>query len=76
MTLTKSHKSHSRACEIVLDKLVQLDKNTEGLNGYIYTIRLQVYFKTEKKTHMFRLDVANHVVRAVQGITESILVGS
>lgn len=25
---------------------------------------------------MFRLDVAHHVVRTVQGVTESILVGS
>ncbi len=29
-----------------------------------------------KYTYMFRLDVANHVVGTVQGVTESVLVGS
>lgn len=31
--------------------------------------------KTLKMTHMFRVNVANHIIRTVQGVTESILIG-
>lgn len=32
--------------------------------------------KTLKPTHVFRVNVANHMIRTVQGVTESVLIGS
>lgn len=37
---------------------------------------VQALNKTLGMTYMFRLNVANHMVRTVQGVTESILISS
>lgn len=75
VTLTKSDKSHSCACEIILDKLVQLKKNTNIRKKVLLDVLTPEVLKN-KNTYVFGLDVANHVVRTIQGVAESILVGS